>query len=329
MMAGLDYKSLLALALATVCLLVLVWALFKLWSKKFGRRSVLLNTRINALSQKLDANASAVSIFKEATFSKNSDINDLLAKFPWAHKLNNLILGAGYTYTVHEFLIVEVAVFVAAFFAVGIHYESLVGGFFAGILFLGSPVAVLSVQNAKRRATIEKQLPDFLDFIGRSLSAGHSFVASMQTAVMHSPEPIAAEFKMTYEQLNFGIPIKDVMGDLVKRLQLDEVRFFAIAVVINREVGGNLAELLSDVSVLIRQRLTSKLVIQALTSEGRATAKLLTALPVVIALLIELFNPGYFAPVLSTSFGVKLYLATGVWVAVGFIWMRMMSNIKM
>lgn len=328
-MAGLNFTSLLALALATICLLVLVWGLFKLWSKKFGRRSVLLNARINSLSQKLDLNSGVVSIFKEATFSKNSDINDLLAKFPWSHKLNNLILGAGYTYTVHEFLLVELAIFFVALFAVGIHYDSLIAGFFAGMLFLGSPVAVLSFQNAKRRSTIEQQLPDFLDFISRSLSAGHSFVSSMQTAVMHSPEPIAAEFKMTYEQLNFGVPIKDVMGDLVKRLQLDEVRFFAIAVVINREVGGNLAELLSDVSSLIRQRLTSKMVIQALTSEGRATAKLLTALPIVIALLIELFNPGYFAPVLSTSFGVQLYLATGVWVAVGFIWMRTMSNIKM
>jgi tight adherence protein B len=184
-------------------------------------------------------------------------------------------------------------------------------------------------QNRKRKVILEKQLPDLLEFMSRSLSAGHSFASSLQNAAIQSPEPISSEFKTCFDQLNVGVPIRDVMSGLVKRIDTSDIRFFAIAVILNREVGGNLAELLSDVSALIRGRLTTRLMINTLTAEGRATAKFLGILPVVAAVLLILIDPTYFDPILKTGSGIQLFGLTAAWAILGILWMRKITNVRL
>jgi len=318
-----------AIFLGAIAFIVIAWAVGHWWVDKYGRKSSLLNERISLISDKNRAAAAAAPIFKEPLFSENPDINDFLKKIPAAHKLNDLILKAGGTYIVHEFLIWQLSLVSISFIAIWIFMGSALSGLWGALLFAGAPFVYLIVKNRSRKVRLEKQLPDLLDFIGRSLSAGHAFNSALQNAAQQSPEPIGAEFKMCFDQLNIGVPMREAMGNLVKRIDTDDVRFFAIAVVLNREVGGNLAELLSDVSKLIRERLTTRMVINTLTAEGRTTAKFLGALPIIAFLGLSLVMPGYFEPVLNSSFGVRLFVITAIWAMFGFLWMRVIANVRL
>lgn len=324
-----QYVIYAAIFLGAIAIVALAWAGIYYWNSKYGRKSSLINERIGLLSEKNRAAAAAAPIFKEPLFSENPDINDLLKKIPAAHKLNDLILKAGGDYIVHQFLIWELLFVSGTFVLILVFMDSAIAGLWGALLSAAAPFVYLVVKNHSRKIELEKQLPDLLDFIARSLSAGHAFNSSLQSAALQSPDPIGAEFKMCFDQLNIGVPLREAMGNLVKRIDTDDIRFFSIAVVINREVGGNLAELLSDVSKLIRGRLTTRMVINTLTAEGRTTAKFLGALPIVAFVGLSAIMPGYFDPVLKSDFGMKLFVITAVWAILGFIWMRMIANVRL
>lgn len=316
--------------LGTSTFFVLIWFGYQWWNSRFGKQSSLLNDRINQLvGTKATEADGTLSIFKEPIFSDNPNINFLLKKLSWAHKLNDLLERSNATYTVHYFLVIVAGFFLISLLASALILDSFSTALSASVLFAMTPFVLLKIQYFRRKAIIERQLPDMIDFISRALTAGHSFTSALQAGALQAPEPISTQFRLTFEQLNFGVPLKDAMADLVKRLQTEEVRFFAIAVVLNREVGGNLTELLNDVSKLMRQRLTAKLVIKSLTSEGKSTAMFLGILPLIMALVLEVFNPGYFEPVLKSSIGIKLYVGTALWAIAGFVWMRSIANIRL
>ncbi|MBU3541633.1 type II secretion system F family protein [Polynucleobacter sp. UB-Tiil-W10] len=308
---------------------ICIWIGIQLWLKKYGRKNTLLNQRIQALTIRVETAEARASIFKESLFSENPEINNLLKRISLAHKLDNLIKGAGFTLLVHDLLVIELVGGAIAFLAIWFFMGSALSALWGVLLFMLAPIVYFMVETTKRKTVLEKQLPDLLDFISRSLSAGHSFSSALQSAASQSPEPIGPEFKICFDQLNIGMPIREVMANLVKRIDIDDVRFFAIAVTLNREVGGNLAELLSDVSLLIRERLTTRLVINTLTAEGKMTAKILGILPIAAYIGLSVLIPGYFDPVTKSSFGVQLLVGTGIWATIGFLWMRYLTNVRL
>jgi len=324
-----DYLIYIAFGLGAVAFSVFGWLGVRWWINNHGPRSSLLNERIQILSEKNQAVIKSDPIFKETLFSDNPVIHDLLDRFKLSHALNDLILKAGSEFSVHEFLMWKVGIIGVTFIALWIFLGSPVSAFWGSLLFGIAPIVWLMSENRKRKIILEKQLPDLLEFMSRSLSAGHSFNSSLQNAAAQSPEPISSEFNVCFDQLNVGMPIRDVMAGLVKRIDTSDIRFFAIAVVLNREVGGNLAELLSDVAALIRGRLTTRLMINTLTAEGRSTAKFLGVLPLVAVVLLKVIDPHYFDPILKSDSGVRLFAFTACWAIFGMIWMRKISNVRL
>jgi len=324
-----DYLIYIAFVLGAVAFSVLGWLAVRWWINNHGPRSSLLNERIQILSEKNQTVARAEPIFKETLFSENPVVHDLLKRFKLAHALNDLILKAGSEFLVHEFLMWKVGIIAVSFIGLWIFLGSAVSAFWGALLFGVAPIIWLMSENRKRKIILEKQLPDLLEFMSRSLSAGHSFNSSLQNAAAQSPEPISAEFKVCFDQLNVGVPIRDVMNGLVKRIDTSDIRFFAIAVVLNREVGGNLAELLSDVAALIRGRLTTRLMINTLTAEGRATARFLGILPLAAVVLLKVIDPHYFDPILKSDSGIRLFAFTAAWAIFGILWMRKISNVRL
>lgn len=324
-----TYLPFFAILLGCIAFLALGWFGIHWWYSNYGLKNSALKERIQLLAQKNQAAARATPIFKEALFSENATVHELLKKFKISHYLDDLIVKAGSDFLVHEFLLWKVSIILVSFFGLWYFLGSPSAAFWGSLLFGVAPIVYLISQNRKRKVILEKQLPDLLDSLSRSLSAGHSFTSSLQNAAIQSPEPISSEFKTCFDQLNVGIPIRDVMAGLVKRIDTSDIRFFAIAVVLNREVGGNLAELLSDVSALIRGRLTTRLMINTLTAEGRTTAKFLGALPIVAVVLLTIIDPTYFDLILKTGSGVQLFGFTAAWAILGILWMRKISNVRL
>ncbi len=324
-----NYLIYIAFFLGAMAFSVLGWFGVRWWINNYGPRSSLLNERIQLLSQKNQSIARANPIFKETLFSENPVIHDLLDRFKLSHALNDLIIKAGSEFSVHEFLMWKVGIISISFIGLWIFLGSPVSAFWGALLFGVAPIIWLMSENRKRKVILEKQLPDVLESMSRSLSAGHSFGSSLQNAAAQAPEPISSEFKVCFDQLNVGMPIRGVMAGLVKRIDTSDIRFFAIAVVLNREVGGNLAELLSDVAALIRGRLTTRLLINTLTAEGRSTAKFLGILPLVAVVLLKVIDPSYFDVILKSPGGMRLFGFTAAWAILGVIWMRKISNVRL
>jgi tight adherence protein B len=199
----------------------------------------------------------------------------------------------------------------------------------AGILFPGLAFAFVEVKRRKRLSKFVIQLPDALGMITSALRAGHSFQSAMSVASTELSDPISTEFALVVRDTNLGIPMKEAMGKMVGRLDaLPDVRMFVTAVMIQREAGGNLAEILEKLGYTIRERFKLKGQVSALTGQARLTGYVLGAAPAIIFIGLSLFMYSYVQPLWETLLG---HIAIGVVIvmqAIGFFVMRKIIEIR-
>lgn len=190
------------------------------------------------------------------------------------------------------------------------------------------PVLNLARLAAKRREMFEDQLPDALDFIARSLRAGHGLTISMGMAADELPDPIGKEFKITFDEINFGIAFPEAMANLNARVNSPDLSFFTIAVVIQRETGGNLTELLAGLAKTIRERIKLKGKVRVLASEGKFSGYLLGGLPILLGAVMNALNPQYMALLWFSETGHDLLRTSAVMLTLGAAFMYKIAQIK-
>ena len=180
----------------------------------------------------------------------------------------------------------------------------------------------------KRLNSIEQQFPDALDLMGRAMLAGHAFPSALKMVGDEMPEPVAAEFRIVFDEINYGISVQDALINLVKRVPSTDVGYFVISVMIQRETGGNLAELLGNLSKLIRERLKLLGEIRVLAAEGRLSAQILTVLPFALAFVINLINPQFLSVLWTDPAGLKIIGFTLMLMVAGIFWMWRIVKIR-
>jgi tight adherence protein B len=179
-----------------------------------------------------------------------------------------------------------------------------------------------------RLRKLEEQLPEAADFLGRALRAGHSFANVMQMVGEEMPEPIAGEFKFAYEEVNYGVPMNEALHNLALRVPLTDLRYLVIAVLIQRESGGNLAEVFGNISRLIRARLKLLSQVRVMSAEGRMSAWILGLLPLGVMALMTLSNPAYVKVLWTDPIGIKLMWYAFAVAVGGVLWMRKLIRIR-
>ncbi|HUE84311.1 MAG TPA: type II secretion system F family protein, partial [Pyrinomonadaceae bacterium] len=190
------------------------------------------------------------------------------------------------------------------------------------------PFAHISIKRKKRRNKFLQLLPDALDLMSRGLSAGHAFTESLHMVSTEMPEPIATEFRKTYEEQNLGLSLKLALGNLVQRMPLLDLRMCVTAVLIQRETGGNLSELLERVAYTIRERFRIMEDLKTLTLSSRYSAWLLCALPVLLAIYISVMNPDYMEVLWRDPRGHKLLAAAAIMQLLGMFMVQKIMKIK-
>ncbi|TFW18274.1 type II secretion system F family protein, partial [Duganella callida] len=190
------------------------------------------------------------------------------------------------------------------------------------------PWVALVRERAARLRKLEEQLPETADFLGRALRAGHSFANVMQMVGDEMPEPIAGEFKFAYEEVNYGVPMNEALHNLALRVPLTDLRYLVIAVLIQRESGGNLAEVFGNISRLIRARLKLLAQVRVMSAEGRMSAWVLGLLPLGVMALLTLLNAPYVRVLWTDPIGVHLLWYAGAIAMVGVLWMRRLIRIR-
>jgi tight adherence protein B len=202
-------------------------------------------------------------------------------------------------------------------------------GFLVGAAVGGAlPFMFLNMKRTKRTRAFEEGFPEALDLIARALKAGHAFVTGLKMVADEMPEPIGPEFRKTFDEQNFGLPLKDALENLTMRVPGLDVRFFATAVLIQRETGGNLSEILENLAHVVRERFKILRQVRVYTAHGRMTAYVLLALPAVLCVALAFINPDHMNLLFRERMGQMLLMAAIVMQAVGYVWIRQVIKIE-
>ena len=194
---------------------------------------------------------------------------------------------------------------------------------------LGSaPYFYVLWQRSKRLRLFEEQFPESLDFIARAMRSGHAFSVSLEMLGEETPEPMGREFRTLFNEQNLGAPLEIALENLAYRVPLLDVRFFVSVVLLQRTTGGNLAEILTRLAYLIRERFRLKGQVRAASAHGRITAAILTALPIVTVLLLRIIAPGYEESMAKDPDGKWLIVGAILGQVVGYMVMKKIINIK-
>ncbi len=190
------------------------------------------------------------------------------------------------------------------------------------------PMVWLLWRRKSRFKKFAKQLPDALELIGRALRSGHSLASGLHVVVQEMPVPISAEFGNVYESQNLGIPIDQALRDMLKRMPNLDLKFFVTSVVIQRQTGGDLAEILDKISHIIRERFKILGQVQALTGEGRISGIVLMALPIALFFVVYHLNPDYIMLLFTDPLGRKMIAVATVLQVLGAVCIKKIVNIK-
>ena len=201
-------------------------------------------------------------------------------------------------------------------------------GLAAAPLFAMVPFLYVRHARTKRLDTFEEQFPEAIDLMARALRAGHAFPTGLLMVAEETPNPVAAEFKLVYDRQNFGMPMGDALKAMAERVPILDARFFATAVLTQRETGGNLAEILDNLSTVIRDRFKVKRQVRVLTAHGRITGWILAALPPSLAVILSFVSPDHMKTMLSDPLGIQMMVVGGTMQVIGTLIIRKLVQIR-
>jgi tight adherence protein B len=203
-----------------------------------------------------------------------------------------------------------------------------VGWIGGGILGFSLPFIFLRVKRTRRLRAFEEAFPEALDLIARALKAGHAFATGLKMVADEMAEPVGPEFRKTFDEQNFGLPLKDALANLTVRIPLLDVRFFSTAVLIQRETGGNLSEILENLAHVVRERFKILRQVRVYTAHGRLTGYVLLALPAFLAIALAFINPEHMQLLFTEKLGHMMLGATVVMQTVGYFWIKQVVKIE-
>jgi tight adherence protein B len=245
----------------------------------------------------------------------------------FSSRLDAELEAAGVSIRSGEFVVLSVvAAFVGLVLGAAIMRNLLIAAVIGALASMG-PWMALRVAMKKRAERLREQLPDVLTIMASSLRAGHSFMQSLDTVAKEIPQPAATEFQRVVAEIRLGRPTEEALEALAERVGSDDFRWAVLAVNIQREVGGNLAEILDNVADTLRERAMMRRQVRVLTSEGRLSAWVLALLPIGIATYLFIANPDYVGLLVTTRMGIIMLVGAIVLLGVGVAWMRKIVDI--
>jgi tight adherence protein B len=190
------------------------------------------------------------------------------------------------------------------------------------------PSAWLVQRRSARLKRFEEQFPDALDLMARAIRAGHAFQTAVGMVADELPAPAGPEFKKTFDQQNFGLPLRDALNGLTERVPILDVRFFVTAVAIQRDTGGNLAEILDNLARVVRERFRIRRQVRVHTAHGRFTGYVLLGLPAALAMALTYISPNQMRLLFEENMGQMMLIGAIVLQAIGFVWIRQVIKIE-
>lgn len=300
---------------------------YAIWNNLSGPEARRLAQRLRAMSAG-DHGAKPEILLKQPAAAELPSWQRRVLSLPHIDRLERLLQQAGSAEPVSRVLVKILFAAVAVYLTAEVLHVplwlKLAVAISAAAYF---PLRLLSTRRARLRA-FEEQLPDVLDLIGRALRAGHAFSGALSMVASESREPISSEFRITFDEVNYGLSLQDALFNLAARVPSTDLSYFVIAVLLQRETGGNLAELLDRLSTLIRARFKLLKTVRVLSAEGRLSAWVLSLLPFVAAGLLNVISPKFMSVLWTDPAGLQFIWLALAMATFGIFWMWRLVKIR-
>lgn len=273
-------------------------------------------------------NQAGTDILRKRVLSEIPFLNRLLLKTPGILKLDNLISQANATYPIGFFILLALFLAVLGFLVGNTVIKNRLLAVMLMFLCGSFPFLYLLILKQKRTEKFKKQLPEALDLMSRALKAGHAFTNGLKLAADEFDDPLGPEFAEVLDEINFGVSVSNALRNLAKRVECPEIKYFVVGVILQRETGGNLAELMGILAFLIREKFKFQGKVRTLSAEGRLSAFILIALPFGIAGWMWFSNPKYLDPLLTDPIGKIMIIGAAIMMVFGIIVMKKLVAIE-
>jgi tight adherence protein B len=317
------------MVMAFLATVLLFEGMYLLWNTYKGPDAKRIEQRLQSMSAASDGSQHS-AVLKSRLLSSLPVFQKMLLSVPRVSVLDQFIVQSGVQLTVAMLLFLSCLSWGVGYLF--LRFYLVFQSVFLQLVFASAvaalPLLYVQWKRAARLDKIEKQLPDAMDLICRALRAGHAFPASLKMVGEEMADPISSEFRMTHDEVNYGVTLQQALNNLAERIPLTDIRYFVIAVLIQRETGGNLAEILGNLSKLIRQRLQLHAKIKVLTAEGRLSAWILGLLPFGLAGLLTMGNPDFISVLWRDPAGIKLTQVTLMVMLLGALWLWRITKVR-
>ncbi len=269
-----------------------------------------------------------LALLRDEQLSKIPALDTLLRRSARVSAIQEALLQAGMKFRAGNFLLLCAFCGVATGLA-AILYTGNVAISWAALIIGGFlPYSFVSYRRQKRFEKFEELFPEAIDTLARAVRAGHAFTTALEMIANEIAEPLASEFRQLYEEQKFGMPVRDALMNLTERVPLVDVKFFVTAVMLQRETGGNLAEILDNLSYVIRERFKIQRQVRVHTAQGRLTMVLLMAMPPTVVAILSVFSPEFVRPLFYDPIGHALLVMSIALQTVGYFVIRKIIKIQ-
>jgi len=269
-----------------------------------------------------------LALLRDEQLSKIPAFDTLLRRSERVSAIQDALLQAGMKFRAGNFLLLCVFCGVAAGLATVLYTRNPAIAWAALIIGGFLPYSVVSYRRQKRFEKFEELFPEAIDTLARAVRAGHAFTTAIEMISNEISEPLATEFRKLFEEQKFGMPVRDALMNLTERVPLVDVKFFVTAVMLQRETGGNLAEILDNLSYVIRERFKIQRQVRVHTAQGRLTMALLMAMPPTVVTILLVFSPDFVRPLFYDPIGHALLVLSIALQTVGYFVIRKIIKIQ-
>jgi len=297
-----------------------------------GLFSVGRSGQVEHINRRLGARARGdeldVSIFRQQRMSSIGLVSRLLNRLHIARNIERMMQKAGLTMNVSTFALITLVAFATVWIVARTFLHHNLLALFLGCLGAVVPYVVVLIKMNRRMALFSEQFPDAIDMITNALRAGFAMNGAIQMVAEESPEPVGSEFKILFEEQKLGLDLKQALLNFGNRMDNTDVPIFVTAVLIQRDTGGNLAEVLENIAYVIRDRYRILGEVRTFTTQGRLSGVILGLLPVIMAGVLSILSPGYLEHMTEDQLGSVLISVAVALQVIGFFWIRKCVNIK-
>ena len=317
------------IAIALLVFIVVALGAFAVLSLLDQRKSQarVLRDRLSATQKPGEAPVD-IALLRDEMLSRIPAFDTLLRRSERVSVLQKMLSQGEVNVRAGNFLIFCVAAAVVFAVIAMVAGGNMLFGWAGLVLGFFIPYAYASHRRAKRFQRFEEKFPEAIDTLARAVRAGHAFTTALELIANEVSEPVAGEFRQLFEEQKFGLPVRDALINLADRIPLVDVKFFVTAVMLQRETGGNLAEILDNLSYVIRERFKILRQVRVHTAQGRLTMVLLMALPPTIVVVMLVLNPGFIQPLFSDPLGHALIVGGITLQTLGYFVIRRIIRIQ-